>query len=170
MKNQIKPLLVLLALLVPSFALAEMNVAVLNPQLAIIETDEAQNKLKELRDQPSFSQNVKELQNLQKEFKQIAEQFQKDEAVMGQEERQSKIKQIQEKQQDIEYLGRKLQIAEQEMLQKMAEEMQPKFRQAVTEIIKSEGIDLLLDRKSVLHADSAYSITSKVTDKMNQIK
>ena len=37
------------------------------------------------------------------------------------------------------------------------------------EIITSEGIGLLLQRGAVIHADASYSITAKVTDKLNQM-
>jgi outer membrane protein len=41
-------------------------------------------------------------------------------------------------------------------------------RKWLREIIAAEGIGLLLQRASVIHADAGYSITAKVTDKLNQ--
>ena len=168
--NRILKSCVLAVLLLPGIALAQAKIAVLNPELSIINTDEAQKKLQELRNEASVAANLKELETMQKEFKAATEQFQKDRGIMGEQEQQAKIRQFQEKQQDMEYLARKLQTAEQEKLQEIVNEMRPKFEQAVKEIIQAEGIDLLLDRKAALHVQSAYSITSKVTDKINQIK
>jgi outer membrane protein len=46
--------------------------------------------------------------------------------------------------------------------------MAPKVQEVLREIIAAEGIGLLLQRASVIHADAGYSITAKVTDKLNQ--
>ena len=43
-----------------------------------------------------------------------------------------------------------------------------KVQEVLRDIIASEGIGLLLQRASVIHADAGYSITAKVTDKLNQ--
>ena len=37
------------------------------------------------------------------------------------------------------------------------------------EIIEKDGIDLLLQRQAVIHAEPTYSITAQVTDKLNQL-
>ena len=47
--------------------------------------------------------------------------------------------------------------------------MSPKVQEVLRELIATEGIGLLLQRASVIHADAGYSITAKVTDKLNQL-
>ena len=47
--------------------------------------------------------------------------------------------------------------------------MGPKVQEVLREIIDAEGIGLLLQRGAVIHADASYSITAKVTDKLNQL-
>jgi outer membrane protein len=47
--------------------------------------------------------------------------------------------------------------------------MSPKVQEVLRELIATEGIGLLLQRNSVIHADAGYSITAKVTDKLNQM-
>ena len=46
--------------------------------------------------------------------------------------------------------------------------MTPKVQAVLRELIQSEGIGLLIQRSAVIHADNGYSITAKVTDKLNQ--
>ena len=48
------------------------------------------------------------------------------------------------------------------------QEMAPRVQTVLKEIIAQDGIGLLLQRQSVIHADAGYSITAKVTDKLNQ--
>jgi outer membrane protein len=47
--------------------------------------------------------------------------------------------------------------------------MAPKVQEVLRELISTEGIGLLLQRSSVIHADAGYSLTAKVTDKLNQL-
>ncbi|HAN28996.1 MAG TPA: hypothetical protein DCP75_14985, partial [Haliea salexigens] len=60
------------------------------------------------------------------------------------------------------------QQTEQEVGQQLLQEMSPKVQEVLQELISTEGIGLLLQRGSVIHADAGYSITAKVTDKLNQ--
>ena len=63
----------------------------------------------------------------------------------------------------------KLQKAEQAAGQALLQDMAPKVQEVLRELIATEGIGLLLQRGSVIHADAGYSITTKVTDKLNQV-
>ena len=69
----------------------------------------------------------------------------------------------------MEHVTGKLTQAEQAAGQAILQEMSPKVQEVLRELIATEGIGLLLQRTSVIHADAGYSITAKVTDKLNQI-
>lgn len=153
-----------------NLAMAEGKIAVLNPQQAIINTELAQSRLKALRAEESYKNNREELEKLAKEHDAAMAQLKKDMAVMSDEQKQAEAKKIQEKRADIKHIQSKLQAAEQELLQMIAQELSQKLQQVVSELIKSEGIGLLLNQQAAMHADSSYSITAKVTDKLNQLK
>ena len=78
-------------------------------------------------------------------------------------------KRIASKQADLEHVGRKLQQAQQVLGQELLQEMTPKVQAVLRELIASEGIGLLIQRNAVIHADNGFSITAKVTDKLNQL-
>ena len=162
-------LFALLAVL-PMLAQAQGKIAVLDAQQAILNTDEAQKKIKDFREQSSVAENVKELEKLQGEFKTAVEKFQKNSAVMNDAQKEEERNKLAEKQSDIEHIARKLKAAEQEMGQKLLQEFTPRLNQVVSDIIKEEGIGLLLSRQAAMHVDSSFSITAKVTDKLNQAK
>uniref|UniRef100_UPI0030DA7F6C OmpH family outer membrane protein n=1 Tax=uncultured Oceanicoccus sp. TaxID=1706381 RepID=UPI0030DA7F6C len=149
---------------------AQGKIAVFNAQQAIINTELAQTRLKALREESSYAENRKQLEALGKSYQDKLAQLQRDAAVMSAEQRQNEAKIIQEKRTDIEFVQRKLQTAEQQLFQAVAQEMAPKMQQAVSELIKAEGIGLLLNQQAALHVDSSFSITAKVTDKLNQAK
>ena len=170
MKKMNKLVMVLALVLAPVVASAEGKIAVLNVQEAILNTDVAQKRLEEFRNQPEIAENVKEMEKLQKEYQALVEQIKKDSAVMSPEQKQAQSKKIQDKRGDIEYVARKLKASEQEMAQSLMQELGPRVQQVVGELIQSEGIGLLLNSQAVMHVDSSFNISAKVTDKLNQLK
>ena len=137
-------------------------------QEAILQTDQAQKRLAEVREQDDYKSDKAEFDKLKKEFDDLVKDFQKDAAVMSQEQQLAARKKLASKQADLEHVTGKLQQAEQGAGQALLQEMAPKVQEVLREIIAAEGIGLLLQRASVIHADAGYSITAKVTDKLNQ--
>lgn len=78
-------------------------------------------------------------------------------------------KRLASKQADLEHVTGKLQQAEQQAGQAILRQMSGEVQEILRDLIQSEGIGLLLQRQAVIHADPGYSITAKVTDKLNQV-
>ena len=164
----VKATLVVLALSLPSLGWAQGKIAVVDLQEAILLTDQAQKRLADVRDQDDYKADKAEFDRLKKEFDEIVKTFQKDAAVMSQEQQLAARKKLASKQADLEHVTKKLQQAEQGAGQNLLQEMAPRVQEVLRELIAAEGIGLLLQRASVIHADAGYSITAKVTDKLNQ--
>ncbi|MDB6063146.1 MAG: hypothetical protein JWM78_3249 [Verrucomicrobiaceae bacterium] len=167
-----KIILLVCALVVPGLVHAQAatqgKIAVLDPEMAILSTDEAQKRLKALGTQPEFDGDKKQYEKLKKEYEDMVKQLQKDAAVMSAEQKEAQSKKLEAKGADIEYIGRKLQAKQQELMQTLMQEQEPKFKKAVTDIIKSENIGMLINARSVMHADTSFNITSKVTEALNK--
>ncbi len=170
MKKCKKLLLAAVAVMAPLFAQAQGKVAVFSAQQAIMNTDAASQRIKEFQQQPSIAENISELEALQKKYKETVEQVQKDVAMMSTEQKQAESKKINDLRADIEHVGRQLKQAEQEMAQGLMRDFAPRLQPIVTEILKSEDIGLLLDKKVAIHVDASFDITAKVTEKLNQSK
>ncbi|PLW70389.1 hypothetical protein C0039_04100 [Pseudohalioglobus lutimaris] len=158
-----------LAFTLPTLAMAQGKIAVVNLQEAILQTDIAQKRLTEVRNQEDYKADKAEFDKLKKEFDQLVQKFQKDAAVMSQEQQVAARQKLANKQSDLEHVTGKLQQAEQGAGQGLLQEMSPRVQEVLRELITTEGIGLLLQRSSVIHADAGYSITAKVTDKLNQM-
>jgi outer membrane protein len=158
----------LVLVLLPMMASAQGRIAVVNLEEAILQTDEAQQRLNDMRDDPDFKADKAELDRLQAEREALIKDVQNNMAVMSAEEQQAARKRLANKNADLEHVLRKLQQAEQELGQRLLQEMTPKVQAVLRGLIESEGIGLLLQRTAVIHADNGYSITAKVTDKLNQ--
>ncbi len=171
MFNRFKALTVLLiSMCAAGAALAEAKIAVIDVQAAILNSDVAQERLKALREEKEFKGNLQELEKLQKEHNDIVKKLKKDSAVMNEEQLQAQTQKISEKRADIEHVGRKLKAAEQKLVQEVVQELAPKLNTVVTEMIKEDGIGMIIDAKAVLHVTNDYNITAKVTDKLNQAR
>ena len=163
-----KVLVLLAAVVAPALAQAEGKIAVLNVQEAIMNTDAAQKSINAWKKNPEVAENIKQLEELKADYQDAVKKLQKDAAVMSPERQQEEGKKIQSKMADIEHVARKLQNAEKELVQGLMQQQAPGLQKVVTEMIQTDGIGLLLDKKAVMHVDSSFSITAKVTDKMNQ--
>ncbi|MEE4279635.1 MAG: OmpH family outer membrane protein [Halieaceae bacterium] len=152
----------------PSGAMAQGKIAVVNLQEAILQSDMAQQRLASVRAEESYKADKSEFDRLKEELDDLVKDFQKDAAVMSQEQQISARKRLASKQADLEHVAGKLQQAEQATGQALLQEMSPLVQEVLRELIATEGIGLLLQRTSVIHADPGYSITAKVTDKLNQ--
>ena len=161
-----------LMVLAPGFALAQAQgkVAVLNLEAAVFNTDEAKKQIDALRQTPDYLANKKEAEGLKKQYEDLVAQFNKNREVMSaelEEEQGRKIKQIGT---DLEFVAKKLQQSEREVAQRIMREMMPRANTVVMDLIKAEGIGLLLNAQAALYAEPGFSIDAKVTDKLNQTK
>ncbi len=154
--------------MLPMMASAQGRIAVVNLEEAIFQTDEAQQRLNGLREGEDYKADKAELDRLQAEREDLIKELQNDIAVMSAEQQQAARKRLANKNADLEHVLRKLQQAEQELGQRLLQEMTPKVQAVLRDLIQSEGIGLLIQRSAVIHADNGFSITAKVTDKLNQ--
>ena len=169
MSKLIKFALVFAVLSLPGFAWAQGKIAVVNLQEAMLQTDLAQKRLAAVREADDYKADKAEYDRLKEEFDTLVRKLQKDMAVMSQEQQIAARQKLANKQADLEHVTGKLQKAEQAAGQALLQEMSPRVQEVLRELIATEGIGLLLQRASVIHADAGYSITAKVTDKLNQL-
>ena len=169
MSKLIKATLALVFVALPLTAAAQGKIAVVDLQEAILQTDYAQKRINDVRAQDDYKSDKAEFDRLKAEFDNLVQEFQKDAAVMSQEQQMTMRNKLQSKQSDLEHVTGKLRQAEQAAGQALLQEMSPKVQEVLRELIATEGIGLLLQRGSVIHADAGYSITAKVTDKLNQL-
>lgn len=169
MLKSVKNLAILLSLtLLPGLALAQGKIAVVSLERAILSTDKAQAQIEELRKEKDYAANEKELEQLKKEGQSLIDKLQTDGAVMSQEQKEELSQKIATKRDDIKHVIKKLQDSARGLQQKILREQEELARNVVNEMIKTEGIGLLINEQAAMFADSSYDITAKVTDKLNQ--
>lgn len=168
MHKPLKLLIAVVALTLPALGWAQGKIAVVDLQEAILQSDAAQQALEAVRNQRDYSEDKNEFDRIQSELEALVTEFQKDAAVMSQEQQVAARKRLASKQADLEHVTGKLQQAEQQAGQTILRQMADEVQEILRDLIQSEGIGLLLQRQAVIHADPGYSITAKVTDRLNQ--
>ena len=169
MSKLIKVVFAVLVFSVSTLGWAAGKIAVVDVQGAILQTDIAQKRLGEVRDKADYKKNKAEADRLKSEGEALFKTFKKDEAVMSLEQKSAAEKKLSGIQDDFRIVVEKMQQAEQSAARELLQDMAPKAQEALRDIIKAESIGLLLQGNAVIHAEDSYIITTKVTDKLNQL-
>ena len=156
-------------LVLPTLAMAQGKIAVVNLEEAILQTDLAQQRLAEFEKNEDFTSDKNEFESLREELDKLVQDFQRDQAAMSEDQMVAARQKVSSKNSDLEYVAKKLQTLQQQNAQRVFLELAPKAREVLRDIITTEQIGLLLQQQGVIHADLGYSITAKVTDKLNQL-
>lgn len=146
-------------------AFAQSKIAVLDLQEAILSTERAKQQMKSFDSRPDITKMIADAENLRKALTALRTELSSDKLSTAKAEETRK--QMEYKQAEFELLVRKLNTERTQASKKMLDEIGPRLEDIVRSIIKQEGIGLLLDKKAAMHADPAFDITSKVTERLN---
>ena len=155
-----------LLLFVTGSAAAELKIAVLDTQRALVESEEAQNLLAQAQKELQAEQD--ELQALGEEIVALQEKLQTDGEVMSATEQRKLQKDIEDKQIDYQFLGNKLQKEVNDRRQELLQQMVPKIDVVLKDLIELEGYDMIMERGSLRYVNSKHDITRRVTEKLNE--
>tara|TARA_B100000963_G_scaffold80709_1_gene68698 strand:+ start:1001 stop:1534 length:534 start_codon:yes stop_codon:yes gene_type:complete len=143
------------------------NVAVIDTQAAILQTQVAQDAFKALEEESEYASMVEQAQELQAERQGLIETLQKDAETLSNEEIAELQKDIQEKGTDLEFVLGKIQARQNETIQSIAAQLNPAMMQIINDLIVAKKIQLLLGADQALYFDGSVSITQQVTDALD---
>lgn len=169
MKRLLQLTMIFFALAAAPVVYAEGKIVYINPQVAMAQSEFGQAKIKEFNEEPSIKENMQELEALNEKVKTLSEQFKKDQAIMSAEQKAEQNNRLQSLGSDREHIIRKLTGAQREFENQLFRVMQGKINQAVQELIKEEGIGMVITQ-GVNYADTSYDYTAKVTERLNKMK
>ena len=155
-----------LLILAAGTAAAEMKIAVLDTQRALLASEEAQSLLQQL--QADLATDENELKTLRDEMVAIQEKLKTDGEVMSAPEQQKLQREFEDKQVDYQFLGNKLQKQVNDRRQELLQPMLTKIDAVLKDLIDLEGYDLIMERGSLLYVNSKHDITRRVTEKLNE--
>lgn len=158
--------LILIGMLVSFPAFAEMKVAVLNYQMALLESDAAKKYAVDA--EKKYGPQLNQLKKLESDAKRIQERLLKEGEKLVQSERERLELEFKQKARDFQFQSKELNeskaIADRDMLQ----QLKPKLDKAVEEVIQKGNFDLVLERAAVVDVKPQFDITRQVVERMNQ--
>ena len=162
-------LLVLAGLLLSSATVwAEIRIAIVDLNGAVMKSDEARLRAEKLKS--SLGQEEADAIALRNQIQKLEEKRQKDAAVMGQDELRRLQKEIDDKKIELNFKGQKLQQKGKDASQELQAVMGPKVEQAMKSIIEEKKYDLILRREAAIMVDPKFDITAELTKRINAQK
>lgn len=149
-------------------ALAEIKVAVVDSQKAILQSAEAKRLLQQLEDE--FKDEQKEIRNIDAERTALLEKARKDGEVMSPQEQIKMRRQIESISNDLSYKTQKYQKEIVDRQRELLSGFSQKLQDAVREIVLSDDYDMVINREAVFYVGELYDITRKTTEKLNVLQ
>ncbi len=146
---------------------AQGKTAVVDLGRAIFSTNVAQKRLDEAKKNSEVASLQAKYDSIAADAKALQKEVESKQMTMSQEDAAEYRKKMDYYKADMELVVRKIQ-AESKMLQnKILSELQPKAGEALKELVKEEGISLLISAEAAIIVDPMLDITGKLTDRLN---
>lgn len=149
-------------------ALAEIKVAVVDSQKAILQSAEAKRLLQQLEDE--FKDEQKDIRNIDTERTALLERARKDSEVMSPQELTKMRRQIESITDDLGYRTQKYQKEIVNRQRELLAGFNQKLQDAIREIVLSDDYDIVVNREAVVYVSELYDITRKTTEKLNALQ
>ena len=149
-------------------ASAEMKIAVLDYQMALLESDAA--KAYSVDAEKKFGAQLQRLKNLEAEAKRLQERLQRDGAQLNQSEREKLELEFRQKAREFQVQSKELNEAKALSDREMLEALKPKLDAAVETILQNGSYDLVLDRGGVVEVKPEFDITRQVIERLNSTR
>ena len=162
-------LIIVLCSALASLAFSEDKIPVSDMQQAMFASNYAQNMAKEASESADFVALRAKAESSAADLQSMAKEAETKRLTWSTEEAAEHQKKMSYTKADYDLAVQKIQGEQQQLQQKIMQELTPQFQEALSEVAKSEGVTLLLRRESVIIADPKNDLTAKVVDKLNQI-
>jgi outer membrane protein len=148
-----------------TFAQAEMKIAVVDMQRAVLASDEAKIAVEKFR--AAKQEDIDTITALETALKGIQDRIAKDGEVMSEDEHRKLKNSFEEKATTYKFHRQNMQKAEQQELQQLAQKMEPKMQKALKAIIDEKKYDLVVRPEMVIYNAPGTDITKLLLEKLN---
>ena len=149
---------------------AQGKVVILDVQAAMLGTELAKQNLTKFDKDPEYAAMKAKLDGLVADMKNLQAAAEKDGMTWSAEEQAEHRKKVEYLRADYELAGKKLQAERQAVMQRVMQDLTPKTRTVLEQLIAADNIGLVLNSQAAIHAAPAFDITQKLTDMLNKAK
>ncbi len=151
----------------PAFA-AEGKTAVVDLGRAIFSTKVAKKMLENAKKDSEVASLQAKYDAIAADAKALQKEIEKKKMTMSQAEAADYRKKMDYYKADMDLVVRKIQSESKVLQNKILSELQPKAGEALKELVKEEGISLLLSAETAILVEPKLDITGKLTDRLNK--
>ncbi len=152
---------------VSPIAFAEVKIAVVDVQRAILNSEEAKRLLVQIQEE--FRTDENKISTIQTNAAALLERLQKDADVMSDDEKRRIQQEIESYNNDFVYERQKLQKAINTRQTELFSGTEAKIQRAIEDLVLKNDYDMILPRGAALYVGDLYDITRKVTEKLNEM-
>lgn len=156
------------AALVATPVFADTKIAVVNYQMALLESDVAKRYIADA--DKKFGPQLKKLQALEADAKRLQDRLRNDREKMQQAERERLELEFRQKARDLQLQSKELNEAKAVADRDMLKQLNPKLDKALQEVIQKGGYDVVLERSAVVDVRPQHDITRQVIERVNQLR
>lgn len=149
-------------------AAAEMKIAVLDYQMALVESDAAKRYSADA--EKKYGTQVQRLRNLESDAKRLQERMQSEGAKLDQTEKEKLDLEFRQKAREFQTLSRELNEQRAKDERQVVENLRPKLEEAVKTVIQAGNYDLVIDRSAVVDVKPEFDITRQVIERLNSAR
>lgn len=155
---------------VSSGAMAAEKIVTLDMQAAMLGTDVAKKSVEDLQKNAEFTALRAKVESLVADIKALQETAEKDGMTWSEDKLAEHRKKIEYLRADYELATKKMQAEQQQVLQRVQQQLTPKVRPVLEKLIEEEEIGMIINAQSVFHADADHDITAKLIERLNKAK
>lgn len=164
----IKNMILVAALAFSGSVLAQQPViGVINLEQALFDSDAARTLQSRIEEE--FKDDQERADRLNSELRTLIETAQRDESILSDAEKRKLSSDAEEKQVQLRLITERVQEALQQRNQQFINSQRQNLGSAIETVVQEGGYDLVLNSDSVAFFNNSYSITAKVTAKLNEL-
>lgn len=144
------------------------KVVVFDIQQAIMGTDYAKSVQQKLREKPEYAKLIAEIEASQAELKDLDKEATSKGLTWSPEQKEENKKKMGYLQADLQLAIKKIQKENEGAMQGLFSEAESKLKVVIDQLVKSEGIDMILRKEAAVFASPAVDITPKLISELNK--
>ena len=144
------------------------KIAVLDFGKAIFGSEVAKTRLKQMQGESDFAALQAKYENTVADMKALKKEVESKGMTWSSEQSAEAQKKMEFLRADLELTTRKVQADQKALQGSLVQELRPKAGEALQELIKEEGIVLIINAEAVITVATELDLTSKLTDRLNQ--
>jgi len=163
-----KLVVVIFAVSFSALSVSQQNIAVVDIDGAVANSNYAKEARKKLESSESFQKKRSRYSELGKELKLLEKDAQTNGLTWSDEQKRKHNSGAQEKLSEINKIGKQLESEVNQINKKMAQELNPKIDEIIKSIIKEKELGILLKAQSVHFATPQFDISKELLERLNK--